>query len=171
MGKFFESDMVREELIEINQLQMEIYSSTMSFPSMSRKDKLEHIDKLTELLEKQKIMYARLSLSDDPEAKELLSTLKSSVALMGFPPNMDMNSFFDNVYVFDGHISHSISFISVPFLDIYVPSSHTVHNLHSYSFIFDVKYPFIHLLQLRLIDLVAFSVMYHPRSHTVQFLQ
>ena len=50
------------------------------------------------LLEKQKIMYARLSLSDDPEAKELLSTLKSSVALMGFPPNMDMNSFFDNVY-------------------------------------------------------------------------
>ena len=45
---------------------------------MSRKDKLEHIDKLTELLEKQKIMYARLSLSDDPE-KELLNTLKSSI--------------------------------------------------------------------------------------------
>ena len=83
MGKFFESDMVREELTEINQLQQEIYSSTMSFPTMSRKDKLEHIDKLTELLEKQKIMYARLSLSDDPEAKELLSTLKSSIALMG----------------------------------------------------------------------------------------
>ena len=98
MGKFFESDMVRDELTDINQLQQEIYSSTMSFPSMSRKDKLEHIDKLTELLEKQKIMYARLSLSDDPEAKELLSTLKSSIALMGFPPNMDMNSFFDNVY-------------------------------------------------------------------------
>ena len=35
MGKFFESDMVREELTEINQLQQEIYSSTMSFPSMS----------------------------------------------------------------------------------------------------------------------------------------
>ena len=97
MGKFFESDMVREELIEINQLQMEIYSSTMSFPSMSRKDKLEHIDKLTELLEKQKIMYARLSLSDDPEAKELLSTLKSSVALMGFPPNTNVNTFFETM--------------------------------------------------------------------------
>ena len=36
MGKFFESDMVREELTDINQLQQEIYSSTMSFPSMSR---------------------------------------------------------------------------------------------------------------------------------------
>ena len=53
MGKFFESDMVRDELTDINQLQQEIYSSTMSFPTMSRKDKLEHIDKLTELLEKQ----------------------------------------------------------------------------------------------------------------------
>ena len=98
MGKFFESDMVREELIEINQLQQEIYSTTMSFPTMTREDKLTHIDKLTELLEKQKIMYARLSLSDDPEAKELLNTLKTSIALMGFPPNMDMNKFFDNVY-------------------------------------------------------------------------
>ncbi len=98
MGKFFESDMVREELIEINQLQQEIYSTTMSFPTMTREDKLTHIDKLTELLEKQKIMYTRLSLSDDPEAKELLNTLKTSIALMGFPPNMDMNKFFDNVY-------------------------------------------------------------------------
>ena len=98
MGKFFELDMVREELIEINQLQQEIYSTTMSFPTMTREDKLTHIDKLTELLEKQKIMYARLSLSDDPEAKELLNTLKTSIALMGFPPNMDMNKFFDNVY-------------------------------------------------------------------------
>ena len=98
MGNFFESDMVKEELTAINQLQQEIYSTTMSFPSMSRDDKLSHIDKLTELLEKQKIMYVRLSLSDDPEAKELLTTLKSSIVLMGFPPNMDMNSFFDNVY-------------------------------------------------------------------------
>ena len=98
MGKFFESELVRQELEEIGNLQQEIYGNVISFPNMSRKDKLEHIDKLTELLEKQKIMYARLSLSDDPEAKELLSTLKSSIALMGFPPNMDMNSFFDNVY-------------------------------------------------------------------------
>ena len=85
MGKFFESEMVRDELNEINQLQQEIYSSTMNFPNMTREDQLEHVDKLTTLLEKQKIMYARLSLSDDPEAIELLNTLKSSIALMGFP--------------------------------------------------------------------------------------
>ena len=68
MGKFFESDMVREEhskSINFNKKSIRL----QQFSSMSRKDKLEHIDKLTELLEKQKIMYARLSLSDDPELK------------------------------------------------------------------------------------------------------
>ena len=97
MGKFFESELVREDLNEINQLQQEIYSSTMNFPNMTRENQLEHVDKLTVLLEKQKIMYARLSLSDDPEARDLLNTLKSSIALMGFPQTMDMNTFFDNI--------------------------------------------------------------------------
>ena len=97
MSKFFESEIVREELEEIGKLQQEIYGNVISFPTMSRQDQLEHVDKLTELLDKQKIMYARLSLSDDPEAKELLNTLKSSIALMGFPPSMDMNTFFDNI--------------------------------------------------------------------------
>ena len=38
MGKFFESDLVREDLNEINQLQQEIYSSTMNFPNMTREN-------------------------------------------------------------------------------------------------------------------------------------
>ena len=97
MGKFFESEIVREQLEAISKLQQEIYGNTMSFPTMPRADKLEHVDKLTELLDKQEIMYARLSLSDDPEARDLLNTLKSSIALMGFPPTMDMNTFFDNI--------------------------------------------------------------------------
>ena len=97
MGKFFESEIVREQLESISKLQQEIYGNTMSFATMPRADKLEHVDKLTELLEKQEIMYARLSLSDDPEARDLLNTLKSSIALMGFPPTMDMNTFFDNI--------------------------------------------------------------------------
>ena len=95
MGKFFESELVREDLNEINQLQQEIYSSTMNFPNMTRETQLEHVDKLTDLLDKQKIMYARLSLSDDPEAIDLLNTMKSSFTMMGFPVDMNVNSFFD----------------------------------------------------------------------------
>ena len=95
MGKFFESEIVREELEEIGKLQQEIYGNVISFPTMSRQEQLEHVDKLTELLDKQKIMYARLSLSDDPEAIELLDSMKSSFQVMGFSTNMNANQFFD----------------------------------------------------------------------------
>ena len=95
MSKFFESEIVREELEEIGKLQQEIYGNVISFPTMSRQEQLEHVDKLTELLDKQKIMYARLSLSDDPEAIELLDSMKSSFQVMGFPTNMNVNQFFD----------------------------------------------------------------------------
>ena len=48
-----------------------------------------------ELLDKQKIMYTRLSLSDDPEAIKMKEQLKKSIALMGFPADTDMNTMFD----------------------------------------------------------------------------
>jgi hypothetical protein len=38
---------------------------------MSREEKLSHVDMLEKLLDKQKVLYTRLSLSDDPEAKQM----------------------------------------------------------------------------------------------------
>ena len=75
MSEFFESEIVRQELEEINELQKSIYGSLFSFHTLSREDQLEHVDMLIDLLEKQRIMYTRLSLSDDPEAISLKSDL------------------------------------------------------------------------------------------------
>ena len=97
MSKFFDSELIQEELEEINDLQKFIYGSILSFGSMPREDKLEHIDKMTILLEKQRIMYTRLSLSDDPQAVEMKENLRRSVALMGFPPETDMNILFSSM--------------------------------------------------------------------------
>ena len=97
MSKFFESELIREELEEINNLQREIYSSILNFGSLPSKEKKEHIEKLLSLLEKQKIMYTRLCLSDDPKAKELKANIKKSVVLMGFPVDTDMNTLFENM--------------------------------------------------------------------------
>ena len=91
MSKFFDSEMIQNELEEINNLQRFIYGSILTFGSMTREDKLEHIDKLNKLLDKQRVMYTRLSLSDDPQAVEMKENLKKSVAIMGFPPDTDMN--------------------------------------------------------------------------------
>jgi predicted RNA binding protein with dsRBD fold (UPF0201 family) len=97
MSKFFDSDLIQKELSEINELQEFIYKSILTFGMMDREGKLEHIEKLTELLEKQKIMYTRLSLSDDPEAIEMKENLRKSVALMGFSPETDMSVLFNSM--------------------------------------------------------------------------
>ena len=97
MSEFFNSDIIQEELKEINRLQEEIYGSVLTFGSMSNETKLEHIEKLQNLLEKQRVMYTRLSLSDDPQAVEMKENLRKSVSLMGFPPNTDMQTLFNSM--------------------------------------------------------------------------
>lgn len=97
MSNFFDSDIIQDELKEINQLQEEIYGSILAFGMMDRETKLEHIEKLELLLEKQRVMYTRLSLSDDPVAVEMKENLRKSVALMGFPPETDMQVLFSSM--------------------------------------------------------------------------
>ena len=97
MSDFFDSNIVREELQEINELQLSIYKNAMKFGTFSRDDKVEHIERLTELLERQRVMYTRISLSDDPEAIELKIHLEKSVELMGFPEGTDMLLLFSGM--------------------------------------------------------------------------
>jgi predicted RNA binding protein with dsRBD fold (UPF0201 family) len=97
MSEFFKSDIIQEELEEINRLQEEIYGSILTFGVMDRETKLSHVEKLQTLLEKQRVMYTRLSLSDDPQAVEMKENLRKSVALMGFPPETDMQVLFNSM--------------------------------------------------------------------------
>ena len=97
MSEFFDSDIVKEGLDEINQLQSEIYGNAFKFGTMNREDKLEHIEKLTHLLEKQQLMYTRISLSKDPEAVALKEHLEQSVQLLGFPEGTDMSLLFSGM--------------------------------------------------------------------------
>ena len=50
MSDFFESEIIQEELSEINRLQEKIHGSLMSFTARYREQKLEHVDILTPLL-------------------------------------------------------------------------------------------------------------------------
>ena len=97
MSNFFDSEIVREELNEINELQQEVYGKILNVMNLTPEEQVEHIDKLRLLLEKQKIMYTRLSLSDDPEALKLKNQIEQSVVVMGFPQGTDMNVLFDNM--------------------------------------------------------------------------
>ena len=94
---FFQSDVVRAEMAEISELQEEIYGNVFKFPTMSKEDQQYHVEILERLLEKQRVMYTRLSLSEDPEAKEMKKQLIESAAMFGLPQNIDMNLLFDNM--------------------------------------------------------------------------
>ncbi len=89
MSDFFDSELVQEELQEINELQEEIYTEVFSFGELDREEKIEHIDKLDKLLEKQRILYTRMSLSDDPRAQEMRESVRKSAIMMGFPKDVD----------------------------------------------------------------------------------
>ena len=94
---FFDSDIVRAEMTEVQELQEEVYSNVMKFYYMNDADKKHHIELLEKLIEKQKIMYTRLSLSDDPNAIEMKEQILSSAVMMGLPKNIDMNVFFNQM--------------------------------------------------------------------------
>jgi len=91
---FFNSDIVRAEMAEISELQEEVYSNVMKFHYMNDEDKIYHVEILEKLIDKQKILYARLSLSDDPEAKQMKEDIRKSATIMGLPEDMDMSLIF-----------------------------------------------------------------------------
>jgi len=94
---FFDSDIVRAEMTEVQELQEEVYSNVMKFYYMNDADKKHHIELLEKLIDKQKIMYARLSLSDDPDAIEMKEQILSSAVMMGLPKDIDMTIFFNQM--------------------------------------------------------------------------
>ena len=94
---FFNSDIVRAEMSEISILQDDIYRNVFTFPTMNDEEKKFHISLLEKLLNKQKVLYTRLSLSDDPEAIEMKERIIESAQMMGMPVNVDMNIIFNNM--------------------------------------------------------------------------
>ena len=94
---FFDSDIVRAEMAEIHELQEEVFDNVMKFQYMNDSDKLHHINVLEKLIEKQKIVYARLSLSDDPDAKQMMEEILKSAVMMGLPKNVDVNLMFNQM--------------------------------------------------------------------------
>ena len=94
---FFDSDIVRAEMAEIQELQEDVFDNVMKFQYMNDTDKLHHIDILERLIEKQKIVYARLSLSSDPDAKKMKENIMESAVMMGMPKNTDMAVVFQNM--------------------------------------------------------------------------
>ena len=94
---FFDSEVVRKEMTDIQELQEEVYGSVFNFPQMDREEQADHIELLIELLEKQRVLYTRMSLSDDPAAKKMKENIQQSAVMMGMPKDVNMATVFANM--------------------------------------------------------------------------
>jgi predicted nucleotide-binding protein (sugar kinase/HSP70/actin superfamily) len=94
MSEFFQSEIVRDSIKELEKLQQEIIEKTFEAPFMSGNQKKEHVALMRTFLEKQKNLYFRLSLSDDPEAIEMKERIQDAAKFLGMDPNLSMTDFF-----------------------------------------------------------------------------
>lgn len=94
---FFDSEFVRSEMVEISELQEDVYGNVFKFPSMSNAEKVRHVELLEKLLSKQQTLYTRLSLSEDPQAIEMKQRITESAVAMGMPKDVDMSVIFSNM--------------------------------------------------------------------------
>ena len=91
---FFDSEVVRSEMAEIQELQEEVYTNVFKYPMMTKEDQRYQVEILERLCDKQRVLYTRLSLSDDPQAKKMKEKIIQGAASMGLPQSVDMNSLF-----------------------------------------------------------------------------
>lgn len=70
---FYHSEVVRQELHDMQSLYKDLYDISIRFPLMTQQEKRDHLEKTMELVAKQKVFYARLSLMslEDKEAADL----------------------------------------------------------------------------------------------------
>ena len=69
---------------------------TFKAPMMSKEEKKDHVELMRSFLEKQKNLYFRLSLSDDPEALEMKQRIQDAAVFLGFEGN-NVNELFEEM--------------------------------------------------------------------------
>ena len=94
MSGFFNSELVRNDIKELEKLQKKLYQDMMYVPFYDKEQKREHLILMKKFLEKQKLFIFRLSLSDDPEVIEIKEHMLDSVEFLGFDKKKGFDSFF-----------------------------------------------------------------------------
>ena len=98
MSKFFESEQVMESIKELEKLQNELSHDIMNVSNFATtEEKKEHINKMKTFLEKQKLFFFRISLSNDPEALEIKSRVLEAAKMFGFNEMDGMDKFFEQM--------------------------------------------------------------------------
>ena len=92
--KFFQSEVVQKELTQMQDLYMEINRMGLILNVSQKKEQLV---KMLRLIELQQTMYMRVTLSEDPDAKQLVEQVKNAASMLGMPPDEVGPQFYDKL--------------------------------------------------------------------------
>ena len=97
MTEFFRSAQVRAALAELAEIQDDL-AHTMTNPRiLSDEEKKDYVKKLKLFLEKQKLFFFRVSLSEDPEAVQVKDHILDTAQMFGFKEMTGMDKFFQQL--------------------------------------------------------------------------
>jgi len=82
--------MIRSEIADIQLRFEDLQSNISKFDSMSVEEKKFFLSKLKELIEKQKILYMRLKLTDDPVATAVRNNMDALAKAFGSQSLLDI---------------------------------------------------------------------------------
>lgn len=94
MSDFFDSEIVRENMNELAEMQEELIRQVFYVPYMTKEQKKEHLQLMKDFLEKQKLLFFRMTLSDDPKAKEVKEEIIKSAKMVGIIDGTNTEDFF-----------------------------------------------------------------------------
>ena len=95
--RFFDSDQVRDTIMELESLQFELTNDLMHLAEYSVEERREHLGRLKTFLEKQKLFFFRISLSDDPDALMIKDKVVEAAKMFGYSEVDGMEKFFDQL--------------------------------------------------------------------------
>jgi len=108
VSNFFDSEVVRKEIKEIDEMQNSLFSEMIYLPYFSKEEKKEHLKLLKRFLEKQKLFIFRLSLSDDESAVKMKESILDSAQLLGFKKEEGFDAFFKHLEGIISNLENSI---------------------------------------------------------------
>ena len=98
MSDFFKSDQVQSTIAELTALQQQLVTEMPYLNRMKPEQKKDHLVTLKTFLEKQKLFFFRISLSDDKEALEMKQRLIDATKIFGVDNEMEnMDAFFEKL--------------------------------------------------------------------------
>ena len=95
MSEFFNSNIVKDIMEELADMQKDLIMQTLYIPYMTIEQKKSHLKLMKDFLDKQKLLFFRMTLSDDVEAQNVKSEILKSAQTFGIVNGDSTDDFFD----------------------------------------------------------------------------